>query len=145
MNERPLTQEAALVVGLATTALPFAVDRLGEVQRWLRLLGGHGAAGAVLAELGLTEQPELEVPGGSPDRARPTAEQTVAAVCALAQARCAARQADELTTADLLAAVAEYYGSAFDRLLAAAGTTREQLSVALAARQADEAANHGAG
>lgn len=125
----PLSEEAALVVALAATALPFAPDRRGEVERWLRLLGDHGRSARLLAEQGLTATSTAPPtrsggPGAPPSSAAAT--QTVEVVCALAQRHAVQRAGRVVTTADLLAGVADHYGPAFDAVLDAATLTRAQ-------------------
>ena len=48
----PLSQDAALVVALAGTAMPFAHSAEDEAERWLRALRLHGQVGATLQALG---------------------------------------------------------------------------------------------
>ena len=53
----PLSQDAALVVALAGTAMPFAHSAEDEAERWLRALRLHGQVGAALQALGVGESP----------------------------------------------------------------------------------------
>src|SRR2546421_4281995 len=48
----PLTGDVTLMLGIASTAMPFAESVEDEAERWLRLLRRHGEAGALLASLG---------------------------------------------------------------------------------------------
>ena len=50
----PLSQDAALVVALAGTAMPFAHSAEDVAERWLRALRLHGLVGATLQALGYT-------------------------------------------------------------------------------------------
>src|SRR5690606_24386934 len=59
----PLSQDAALVVALAGTAMPFAHSREDEAERWLRTLRLHGTVGATLQALGVGEASLLDGPG----------------------------------------------------------------------------------
>ena len=53
MSKKPmLAPDAAMVLGIAATAIPFARTPEEEVERWLRLLRLHGEVGAVLQALG---------------------------------------------------------------------------------------------
>ena len=53
----PLSQDAALVVALAGTAMPFAHSAEDEAERWLRALRLHGEVGTALQGLGVGEAP----------------------------------------------------------------------------------------
>src|SRR5256885_4504330 len=52
-----LSQDAAIVLALAETAIPFAVSREDEAERWVRLLRLHGQVGLALQSLGVGEAP----------------------------------------------------------------------------------------
>ena len=47
--ELMLVPDAAMVLGIVSTALPFARTPEDEAERWLRVLRLHGEVGAVLA------------------------------------------------------------------------------------------------
>src|SRR5215218_6776338 len=53
----PLSQDAALVVALAGTAIPFAHSAEDEAERWLRAMRLHGQVGSTLQALGVGESP----------------------------------------------------------------------------------------
>jgi hypothetical protein len=56
MSRAPaLAPDAAIVLGIASTAMPFARTREEAVERWLRVLRSTGKAGAVLRALGVSE------------------------------------------------------------------------------------------
>ncbi len=143
-----LAPDAAIVLGLASTALPFARTPRAEAARWLRLLRLHGRAGATLRALGVSEGPLADSASGrdqgdddraggaaaSPDEAaaspkpKPEPEPERDAVTAVADhaARVAiARRASAVATSDLLLAVLDVYGAHFDAVLRAHGTSRE--------------------
>jgi hypothetical protein len=125
----PLSQDAALVVALAGTAMPFAHSAEDEAERWLRALRLHGQVGAALQALGVGEAPlmtgsDLEQDGpGTP----PLGAEVLDEVTRRASDFAAAREADTVGTADLLFAVFDVYGKLFDRVLYMRGTGRDEL------------------
>jgi anti-sigma B factor antagonist len=121
----PLSADSAMVVGLASTALLFADSVTEQVQRWLRVLRLHGEAGHVLTALGLGETPLIEISELPP----PAPTEGDATTCVVEEAtRCAsARDAAMVATTDLLYGVMTFYGAAFDRVLHAHGSEREEL------------------
>src|SRR6266496_4126392 len=56
-----LSQDAAIVLGLARTAVPFAGSFEDEAERWLRVLRLHGQVGLAMQAIGVGEAP-LETP-----------------------------------------------------------------------------------
>jgi hypothetical protein len=125
----PLSQDAALVVALAGTAMPFAHSAEDEAERWLRALRLHGQVGAALQALGVGESPlmtgsEAEEDGpGTP----PHGPEILDDVTGRAGRFAAARDAETVGTPDLLFAVLEVYGKLFDRVLYLRGTSRDEL------------------
>ena len=62
MSETPrISQDAAIVLALADTAVPFATSLEDEAERWVRVMRMHGQVGAALQALGVGEAP-LETP-----------------------------------------------------------------------------------
>jgi hypothetical protein len=131
----PVSQDAAIVLGLASTALPFATSVEDEAERWLRILRLHGQVGIALQALGVPEGP-LEtgardrppMPAELPERrAEPVTE-------VLNRSRELARRRGAATTGtlDILFALFSVYGRAFDRALYERGTSREELLACLA-------------
>src|SRR2546423_8992159 len=58
MSARPAPDtDAAMVLGMASTAMPFADTSQAEAERWLRILRLHGEAGTALQALGVSEAP----------------------------------------------------------------------------------------
>ena len=58
MNAGPaIAPDAAMVLGIAATAMPFARTPEAEAERWLRVLRLHGEVGAALQALGVSEGP----------------------------------------------------------------------------------------
>jgi hypothetical protein len=132
--------DAAIVLGIASTAMPFARTPEAEAERWLRILRLHGEAGAALQALGVSEgrldehahDADLEHPPDSADRGseappagqRPDpVERVIDEAVEIADRRGRAGVA----TTDLLLAVVCVYGDDFDRVLRAHGTDRDEL------------------
>jgi hypothetical protein len=133
-----LSQDAAIVLSLAGTAMPFAHSREDEAERWLRVLRMHGRVGEALQALGVPEAPLMTParPAPSPTAARRTGGDPVDAICRRAVRLADARSADRVATLDILFAVLATYGQAFDRALYVRGTSREELVERLASTPA---------
>ncbi len=130
----PLSQDAALVVALAGTAIPFAHSGEDEAERWLRSLRLHGQVGAALQALGVGEAPLMT---GAQARDEPVGTAPFGAivvdkVCRQAKAFAGARGARTVGTGDVLFALLAAYGKLFDRALYLRGTSREELLEKLA-------------
>ena len=126
----PLSQDAALVVALAGTAMPFAHSAEDEAERWLRALRMHGQVGATLQGLGVGEAPLMtgsEPPRERPAGNRPFGPEVVDQVASGARLFAAARHAPTVGTGDVLFAVMQVYGRLFDRVLYVRGTSRDEL------------------
>jgi hypothetical protein len=124
-----LAPDAAIALGIASTAMPFARTPRDEVERWLRVLRLHGQAGIVLQGLGVSEEarpgPEPGHGDAEPDaRAQPDA---VARVTEHAVRIADERRARALSTRDILMAVMHVYGEDFDRVLRVHGSDRDEL------------------
>ena len=113
-NGAVLAPDAAIILGIASTAMPFARTADDEVERWLRVLRLHGQVGIALQALGVSEatlpsagdgaerDPAARLAGGDPDAVAHVTEQAV---------RIAAdRGAKALDTTDVLMAVMDVYG-----------------------------------
>ena len=77
MTDSPrISQDAANVLALADTAVPFAVSLEDEAERWVRVMRMHGQVGDALQGLGVGEAP-LETPAAriSQASAAPTSAQ----------------------------------------------------------------------
>ena len=135
MSPHRFSRDAAIVVGLAGTALPFAMSRRAEAERWLRLLRLYGEAGQALQALGIPEGPletsPEEVPTKSRETLREEADLAVQEVADHAARLATLRGAPMLVTLDILFAVLTLYGSDFDRALYVRGSSREELLGAL--------------
>jgi hypothetical protein len=120
-----------MVLGIASTAMPFARTSEDEAERWLRVLRLHGEVGIALQALGVSEG-SLQVQGEGADRERanPTSgddRDVVARVTEDAAHIASRRGATGVATTDVLMAVMHFYGADFDRVLRAHGTDREEL------------------
>ena len=125
-----LSQDAAIVLGLARTAVPFAATGEDEAERWVRVMRLHGQVGMAMQALGVGEAP-LESPatpravrlGQKRDRSGAVVEQVEARAMELA----AERRAQLVSTVDIFFALLDVYGYAFERALYSRGTTRLEL------------------
>jgi hypothetical protein len=132
-----------MVLGIASTAMPFARTPEAASERWLRVLRLHGEAGAALQALGVSEGPIRE-PGESVDRAqagtvRIDPQEAVAQVTEHAVRIAAERGAAGVATTDILMGVMRVYGADFDRVLQAHGTDRDEVIQQLGAKVPDPA------
>ena len=139
MPEPLLSQDAAIVLALADTAVPFACSIEDEAERWVRVLRLHGQVGRALQALGVGEAP-LET-AAQPRavrllRRRTQGENVVEIVADRARELARFRGADVIATIDVLFAVLDVYDRALDRALYIRGTTREELMERLAAQAA---------
>jgi hypothetical protein len=122
------SQDAAIVLGLAGTAMSFAHSREDEAERWLRVLRMHGRVGEALQALGVPEAPLMTYARPTPPLAEaPAGGDPVDAICRRAVRLANARAADRVATVDILFAVLATYEHAFDRALYIRGTSREEL------------------
>jgi hypothetical protein len=135
----PLSQDAALVVALAGTAIPFAHSAEDEAERWLRAMRLHGQVGSTLQALGVGESPLMT--GSDHDYADGHATpnlgpDVVDDVTERAAGFAEARAADNVGTTDILFGVLDVYGKLFDRALYMRGTSRDELVERLTAAAA---------
>jgi hypothetical protein len=135
-----LTQDAAIVLALAETAIPFAISPEDEAERWVRLLRLHGQVGGALQALGVGEAPLSTI--AQPHavrvlRSRPLGEDPVTEVTQAARRLAGKRGARSAATVDVLFAVIGVYGKTFDRALYIRGTSVEELIGRLAAERTE--------
>ena len=135
----PLSQDAALVVALAGTAIPFAHSAEDEAERWLRAMRLHGQVGSMLQALGVGEAPLMtgsehdhSEGHGTPNLGPDVLDQVTERAAQFA----VARGADTVGTPDILFAVLDVYDKLFDRALYLRGTSREELVERLTAASA---------
>lgn len=127
----PLSGDAAVVVGLASTALAFSRTPGEQVERWLRALSHNGEAGFGLTALGFTEDPldperEEAIEHASPDTG-PAAPDAVATVTQAATELAARRGVSKVATSDLLDALMDVYGEVFEQVLMNHGIGADEL------------------
>jgi hypothetical protein len=124
--------DAAIVLGIASTAMPFARTPEAEAERWLRIMRLHGEAGAALQALGVSEgrlegtaddaERDHPVPGAAQERPDPV-ERVIDVAVEVARRR----GCPGVATTDLMLAVLCVYGEDFERVLKAHGTDRDEL------------------
>ena len=123
--------DAAVVLGLASTAMPFARTSEEAAERWLRVLRLSGQAGTALQALGVSEGPQQALSTDSdPEQAGPVGfdpHDSIVLVTDRAIHIARQRGAAGVVTTDLLMAVMHVYGSDFDRVLRAHGTDRDEV------------------
>ena len=123
-----LSQDAAIVLALADTAVPFAGSPEDEAERWVRVMRLHGWVGAALQSLGVGEAPlETTAQPIRLLRRRPPGDDVVESVTQEAHELAVARGAGAVCTVDVLFALFSVYGKTFDRALYVRGTSREEL------------------
>jgi len=130
MNTSPAPDlDAALVLGMASTAIPFARSRASEAERWLRILRLHGDAGTALQALGVSEAPLETVEHRDPADGGERADRgdVVASVSASAAEIARGREASAVATRDILLAVMDVYGNEFSEVLRTHGTDRDEV------------------
>jgi len=138
-----LAPDAAIVLGIASTAMPFARTHEEAAERWLRVLRLNGEAGVALQALGVSEGP-LQEPGENSSREQVGAvgvddRDAVAQVTEHAVQIAREHGATGVTTTHLLIAVMRVYGADFDRVLRAHGTDRDAVLEQLGASALDPA------
>ena len=116
--------DAAMVLGIASTAMPFTRTPEDEAERWLRVLRLSSDVGAALQVLGVSEGRPVGDPEEGGDRAYASASGAAthdAVEQVTEQAARIARERDsaEIGTTDVLMAVMCVYGAEFDRVLRA--------------------------
>lgn len=139
--ELVLAPDAAMALGIASTAMPFARTPEAQAERWLRILRLHGQAGAALQSLGVGER-RLVAAEGHDEALRALADEAdetddgdlVERVSDQAAHLARRRSAACVATTDLLLAVMDVYGQHFDRVLEAHGTDRRELADRLGIR-----------
>jgi hypothetical protein len=131
-----LAPDAAMVLGIAATAIPFARTPEDEAERWLRVLRLHGEVGTALQALGVSEDSlrihavKAERDAGAP---RAAEQRDVIELVTEHSARIAAERGSRgVATIDVLVALLEVYGAVFERALRAHGTDADEVFERLA-------------
>ena len=127
----PLSQDAALVIALVGTAIPFARSAEDEAERWLRAMRLQGEVGSLMQAVGVGEAPLMT---GASEALEPASEPTaplgepgVERVAKTAERIAAERGAESVGTRHLLLAVVKVYGELFERALYVRGTGSAEL------------------
>jgi hypothetical protein len=127
----PLSQDAALVIALVGTAIPFAHSAEDEAERWLRAMRLQGEVGRLMQALGVGEAPLMadasDVLDGHDGHTDPLGEPGVERVAKTAERLAAERGAESVGTQHLLLAVLEVYGELFEHTLYVRGTGSAEL------------------
>jgi hypothetical protein len=137
MTTLSLSRDAVTVLGLAGTALPFALSIEDEVERWLRPLRLYGESGAALQGMGVSEargEASVEVPTR---QSSSSPEETLHIITMAASKLAADRGASSVDTLDILSAVMAHYGEAFQRALEGHAGDFSELVNRMADRTAD--------
>jgi hypothetical protein len=154
MSPKPtLAPDAAMVLGIAATAIPFARTPEDEAERWLRVLRLHGEVGSVLQAIGVSEDvismptenghadpAASDGPGAragtgtaGTDPAAGERRDVIALVGQYAERIAAERGSAGVVTTDVLVAVLQVYGPVFEQALRAHGTDADEVLERLAA------------
>lgn len=131
IDSTTVAPDAAIALGIASTAMPFARTLEDEAERWLRILRVHGEAGATLQALGVSEgrlrepahEADLEHPPAVDEQRADPVERVIDEAVEIA----GRRGRPGVATTDLLLAVMCVYGEDFDSVLRAHGTDRDEL------------------
>jgi hypothetical protein len=131
MSSQPsVAPDAAMVLGIASAAMPFALTADEEAERWLRVLRLHGDVGVALQALGVSEDslaPEHDDAGVDAGGEASEPHDAVKKIAEEAVAVATARNSAGVATTDILVAVMNVYGAHFDRVLRAHGTDRAEV------------------
>src|SRR5579862_8142248 len=119
--------DAAMVLGIASTAMPFARTADEEAERWLRVLRLHGEVCVALQALGVSEDSLLATQAPAEAPAEGLHSEAVTNIAEEAVKVAAARNSPGVATTDVLIAVMRVYGANFDRVLRAHGTDRDEV------------------
>jgi hypothetical protein len=122
-----LSQDAAIVLGLAGTSVLHARDEHDAAERWVRVMRLYGLVGAAMQAIGVGEAPIDTAAAEPAQRHKPEKVPGAEEVTARSRDMALHRGAPAVGTIDVLFACIDLYGPAFDRALYVRGTNREEL------------------
>ena len=122
-----LSQDAAIVLGLAGTSVMHARDEHDAAERWVRVLRLYGVVGAAMQALGVGETPIDTAAAEPAARHKPDKVPGADEVTDRSHDMALHRGAPAVGTIDILFACFDLYGNAFDRALYVRGTSRDEL------------------
>jgi hypothetical protein len=122
-----LSQDAAIVLGLAGTSVMHARDEHDAAERWVRVLRLYGLVGAAMQALGVGEAPIDTAAAEPAARHKPDKVPGADEVTDRSHDMALHRGAPAVGTIDILFACFDLYGTAFDRALYVRGTSRDEL------------------
>jgi hypothetical protein len=122
-----LSQDAAIVLGLAGTSVLHARNEHDAAERWVRVLRLYGLVGTAMQALGVGEAP-IDTAAAEPEqRHKPDKVPGPEDVTMRSRDMALHRGAPAVGTVDILFACFDLYGTAFDRALYVRGTSRDEL------------------
>ena len=122
-----LSQDAAIVLGLAGTSVMHARNEYDAAERWVRVMRLYGVVGAAMQSLGVGETPIDTAAAEPAHRHKPDKVPGAEEVTAKSRDMALHRGAPAVGTIDVLFACFDLYGPAFDRALYVRGTGRDEL------------------
>jgi hypothetical protein len=122
-----LSQDAAIVLGLAGTSVLHARDEHDAAERWVRVLRLYGVVGAAMQALGVGETPIDTAAAERTFRHKPDKVPGAEEITSRSRDMALHRGAPAVGTIDVLFACFDLYGPAFDRALYVRGTSRDEL------------------
>jgi anti-sigma B factor antagonist len=140
-SDASLTPDAAMALGIAASAMPFARSSAEQVERWLRVLCRCGDAASVLTSLGITDElpvaPGDDSDGPAPPSGRAVDRDPVSTVTRAAGVAARRRGASGIRPSDLLEAVIAVYGPEFEHVLRLHGVSSADVTERLRELRAD--------
>ena len=122
-----LSQDAAIVLGLAGTSVMHARNEYDAAERWVRVMRLYGLVGAAMQSLGVGEAPIDTAAAEPAHRHKPDKVPGAEEVTAKSRDMALHRGAPAVGTIDVLFACFDLYGPAFERARYVRGTGRDEL------------------